>query len=65
MSKRTIMLDPSAFQYDQRASLELRVLFELQPLTPRFGSDYFSLTWKDFRQQHALDFFIAINTAIG
>ena len=39
--------------------------FELQPLAPRFGSDYLSLTWKDFGQQHALDFFIAVSTAIG
>jgi hypothetical protein len=23
------------------------------------------LTWKDFGQQHALDFFITVNTAIG
>jgi hypothetical protein len=33
--------------------------------TPCFSSDYFSLTWKDFGQQYALDFFITVNTAIG
>jgi hypothetical protein len=36
---------------------------QLRP--PRFRLDDFSLPWKDFGQQDALDFFIAIKTAIG